>query len=498
MKKIFSFIICLVLCLSVFTFITPAASNHISVTYQTYDDYRGRFLPNVTDLQDYAGIFGHAVDCVYANLSQGNITYKVHVKGGNWLPEVTNRSDYAGIKGKPIDGLMIKTDTGRTVKYRVHILGGQWLSYVTGYNQYDSTNGYAGIYGKTIDAVQIYVEDSATPVQRPGVIADGTYYLSPKCAPNSVMDVVNGSSTGAIQLYSKANVLAQQFTLKHLGNSYYTITCCTGKVLDGGSSYNGQGTKIEQYPSNGSKGQKWLIKASGDGDYFNICSGANNSLCMDVINGWSANGTRIQLYQNVNVNAQKWRFIPVAESAMFPVSSQLNLTTIAYEYGPGGARHNSSNAMDCTADSKTEYALAPFTGKVVYVGNDCNAVWFQSNDKVLYADGTFDYMTVIFMHGRNRSELVNAYNSGKVYRQGDPLYQEGDVGSAGQYHFHIEVIRGKGNSWDYRGSVFAYNAFFVKNGTPVYNQGIMESRNWLSGAPGDALKDWTGKWKFKN
>jgi hypothetical protein len=131
------------------------------VTYQTYDETRKIFLPNVTDTQDYAGIFGHSVDCVYANLSQGNITYKVHVKGGNWLPEVTNRSDYAGIKGKAIDALMAKTDTGLTIKYRVHISGGQWLPYVTGYNQNDGDNGYAGILGQIIDGVQMYLEDSS-------------------------------------------------------------------------------------------------------------------------------------------------------------------------------------------------------------------------------------------------------------------------------------------------------------------------------------------------
>lgn len=496
MKKIVSFIICFVLCLSMFTFITPAASNHISVTYQTYDDVEKSFLSNVTDTQDFAGIFDHAVDCVYANLSQGNITYKVHVKGGGWSSEVTNRSNYAGTKGKPIDGLMIKTDTGRTVKYRVHIMGGQWLPYVTGYNQYDASNGYAGSFGKTIDAIQIYVEDPATPEQQPGVIADGTYYISPKCAPNSVLDVVNGSSTGAIQLYTKADVPAQKFILKHLGNNYYTITCCTGKVLDGGGVYNAQGTKIIQYASNGTNAQKWLIKTSGDGNYFNICFGVNNSLCMDVINGSSANQTRIQLYKNVNVNAQKWRFIPVAESAMFPVTSRLNVTTIAYEYGPGGAQHSGKIAMDCTAASTTEYAVAPFTGTIVNVKDayDCNAMWFQSDEEVLYADGTRGKMTVLFLHGRNRHELV----VGKKYRQGEPLYQEGDVGSPGAYHFHIEVYRGEGSDWSHRGNVFPYDAFFVKNGTPVYNEGKMHSGNWLSGAPSGTLTDWTGKWKYKN
>ena len=83
---------------------------------QTYDASAGKWLPNVTDNSDYAGVFGHSVSAVYASLSSGNITYAVHTKGGSWLPAVTNRSDYAGIYSKPIDGLMMKTDTGKTTK----------------------------------------------------------------------------------------------------------------------------------------------------------------------------------------------------------------------------------------------------------------------------------------------------------------------------------------------------------------------------------------------
>lgn len=131
----------------------------IDVIYQVYDDKKKKFLPNVTNNSDYAGNFGNAISCVYANLSKGNIYYKVHEKARNkWLPEVKNRTDYAGNKGKPIDGIMFKTDTGKTINYQVHIKGGKWLSYVTGYNEKDAKNGYAGILGKEIDAIRIYIK----------------------------------------------------------------------------------------------------------------------------------------------------------------------------------------------------------------------------------------------------------------------------------------------------------------------------------------------------
>lgn len=134
-------------------------SEKISVTYQTYDNKSKRWLPNVTDLSDYAGIFGRTVGGVFANLSKGNITYRVHLKGGNWLPAVTNRQDYAGIKGKAIDGLMMMTDTGKTIHYAVHLKKtNRWLPYVTGFNIDDDNNGYAGILGQEIDAIRVYID----------------------------------------------------------------------------------------------------------------------------------------------------------------------------------------------------------------------------------------------------------------------------------------------------------------------------------------------------
>lgn len=126
------------------------------VFYQVWDDVKNKWLPKVINDSDYAGIFGHDVCAVFANLSRGNIFYKVHYKGGAWLPEVMNHEDYAGLFNRPIDGLMMKTDTGTQIYYRVHLRrSNKWLPWVTGYNESDNNNGYAGIIGQEIDAIQI-------------------------------------------------------------------------------------------------------------------------------------------------------------------------------------------------------------------------------------------------------------------------------------------------------------------------------------------------------
>ena len=100
----------------------------------------------------FAGSYGRAV----VALKVQGATYKVHETGGKWLSAVKN-NQVCG-RGNPIDAIAIKGG----VKYRVHIKGGSWLPAVTGYDTNDSENGYAGVLGRTIDAVAIHGKTYAT------------------------------------------------------------------------------------------------------------------------------------------------------------------------------------------------------------------------------------------------------------------------------------------------------------------------------------------------
>lgn len=104
-----------------------------------------------------------------------SVKYRVRVNG-KWLDEVTDLSDYAGISGRPITDIAIKPTKG-SIKYRVHISGGRWLPYVTGYNITDDTNGYAGDK-KPIDAIQVYYTTPADVVKGAGYLR-AKYRVSP-------------------------------------------------------------------------------------------------------------------------------------------------------------------------------------------------------------------------------------------------------------------------------------------------------------------------------
>ena len=93
-----------------------------------------------------------------------DVTYRARANG-RWLPEVKNLNDYAGNIGRAITDIAIKVNAGK-VKYRVHTKG-HWLPWVTGYDINDFKNGYAG--NKTpIDGVQVYFStpDDVRPYQQ--------------------------------------------------------------------------------------------------------------------------------------------------------------------------------------------------------------------------------------------------------------------------------------------------------------------------------------------
>ena len=77
-----------------------------------------------------------------------NAKYAVHELGGGWI---TASDDGVAGRGKAIDGVAVQGG----VEYRVHLLGGNWLEPVHKYDLDDEDYGFAGILGRTIDAIAI-------------------------------------------------------------------------------------------------------------------------------------------------------------------------------------------------------------------------------------------------------------------------------------------------------------------------------------------------------
>ncbi len=109
--------------------------------------------------------------------------------------------------------------------------------------------------------------------------------------------------------------------------------------------------------------------------------------------------------------------------------------------------HKGACALDLGGkDTGIDSLKAPFTGviKKIYT-KDANEVWLESVDKVKYADGTEDYMTILTMHDNDVSNL----KVGQVIKQGEIYYDEGTKGNATGNHIHLTVGKGKftGTGW---------------------------------------------------
>lgn len=131
------------------------------IVYQSYDNDKKQWLPQVVNDRDYAGNMGNSMGGFRAKPKYGKIYMQAHIRNGNWLDTVESThykensmdgDSYAGLFGMQIDGIKVWSSQGY-VSYRAHLLGGNWLPWV---NKADNTpDGYAGILGNTIDAIQM-------------------------------------------------------------------------------------------------------------------------------------------------------------------------------------------------------------------------------------------------------------------------------------------------------------------------------------------------------
>ena len=140
------------------------------VIYRVRTD--GRWLPEVKNLEDYAGIPGKAITDVAIKFTEGDYWYQVHVKGEGWLGKITKydindyHHGYAG-NGKPIDKIRVYYNTpSRIVKglgylkatYRVAPIGTDYFGWQHDCETMHDQDGYAGMSGVLVDRFQILLE----------------------------------------------------------------------------------------------------------------------------------------------------------------------------------------------------------------------------------------------------------------------------------------------------------------------------------------------------
>jgi N-acetylmuramoyl-L-alanine amidase CwlA len=147
--------------------VTPTIEK-INVKYRAYSN--GKWWGEITNYNEvnsngYAGIENKSIKGIAIKVDKGTIKYRVHIKGGGWLGWMSNynindwRNGCAGNKIGDIDAVQIDFNgvSGYKVRYRVSTISTKsYLNWIEGYNTSNSM-GYAGIFGKAIDKIQIEI-----------------------------------------------------------------------------------------------------------------------------------------------------------------------------------------------------------------------------------------------------------------------------------------------------------------------------------------------------
>ena len=144
---------------------------------------------------------------------------------------------------------------------------------------------------------------------------------------------------------------------------------------------------------------------------------------------------------------------------------------------------------------------APVDIKCVYAPAGNTYRIFESLNKVHFADGSIDYLTIWFNHGNHNASI----HLNDIFRQGEQCNETGTTGYATGDHTHIIVGKGKYNgqmqvgsqnqNWTLRNQVHIYNTLFVNDTNLVRPL----SYNWLTFQGGHPTPTPSGgsKYRFK-
>ena len=319
------------------------------------------------------------------------------------------------------------------------------------------------------------------------IVPDGYYTIRTTDGTGMVMNVLadgpNRDYEGlGVCVWTDTGDISQSYRLERTERGTYLVyaACSKGgfhRLL--GLANNKK--NIGVYRPTSKNALEFTIRHEEDGTWSFVTQNAQGTdLYLTSGSKW---GSSLQLTEKAEGLNTRWTLdrLGITNSsgqdlALFPADS-MRITQGAYDT----YSHMRQNAIDMQPTNSM--AFAPFNAMIVRkdVGYAvCNGVWIQSVDKVRYADGSYDYMTVLYMHDDNIDNLT----VGQMLTQGEYFYHSGTTGNSSGAHVHIAVYRGQNheNMPFATGDVYASDAFFVLDDTVIHDDyGI----GWVSVSEAD-------------
>lgn len=156
-------------------------------------------------------------------------------------------------------------------------------------------------------------------------IPNGSYYINVRSKISSSVDIPGASTANstAIQLYAGNGSNAQRFKFTQQSDgSYEIVNVNSGKALDVRNAAAGNNAVVQQYSANGSKAQRWFIRDSGVGYYLQSALG---NWVLDLSGGGTANGTAIRLYAPNGSAAQM--FVVSSSDVSIPTDTAVTVSS---------------------------------------------------------------------------------------------------------------------------------------------------------------------------
>jgi hypothetical protein len=158
-------------------------------------------------------------------------------------------------------------------------------------------------------------------------IANGTYRLVPRHAPNSSLDVLNANpnNSAGLGIYTSNGQANQNFLLDLQSDGSYRIrTALAGNrcaELPGGTTTNG--TQVKLWDNNGSAGQRWYFIPMDDG-WYKIAPKNSRGKSISVAGVLvTDDGTIAHSWDYKDALNQQWQLVPAPEA----ITSQNTSTT---------------------------------------------------------------------------------------------------------------------------------------------------------------------------
>lgn len=362
-------------------------------------------------------------------------------------------------------------------------------------------------------------------------INDGYYFIGSSLNNNKVLDIANGTiaQNTNVQIYDINSSLAQKWYIKYQNNGYYKII--SNKNENYCLEVENSGTNVQIATCNGNNNQNWIIKKTYDNNYYiinengfyldlylaslvngtnigtfegngtkaqkfnfiktaqgisskvisngfyRIVSALDNNMVLDLYNGFSSNGTNVQLYKSNGSNAQKFE-VTYLDNGYYKISSMLDLTK-SFDVAAAGVKNGTNvQIYDNNNSLAQQWVIKDAGNGYFYIISNCNGLYLD------VANGSATNGANVWMYEKNESKaqkfkFVKTEEKTKVV---DVSYHQGSIDWDKVYNSGIYGVILRIGYWNTEDARFAEYINEVKRLGIPYGIYIFSYANTTNGA----------------